>query len=207
MDLSFLNHVNVTDKRGFLEPVHKNPTGVSLRIFRTGEVYPSEQLVKNFDLEYRAKGQHQGNGLDFFISTDWEFLKQYPAFLAMVVVPRSTKKVQVFQYCRYADNGTPKSSVMTQGVKSQTLLDMVNKLGFFDDPDKQYVDLVVQQAYKIESENGLYWLPRTITKGPTKGDIVYERRENVSIYPVLPNTPKTDEVAVKPTLNQQLVID
>ena len=52
--------------------VDKNPTGMKLRVYASGRVYPSQELVDALNLEYCSKESDSvNNGLDVFKSIDW----------------------------------------------------------------------------------------------------------------------------------------
>lgn len=121
----------------------RNPEGMAIRVFKDGSVYPSSELVAQFDLEYKQavlkdkvplplkEGETEvkysnrfevegnpGNGFDV-IDTD-----KYPSFKVgnriLIISPTSkaSPKVDLFGSTTYEDNGTPKSDVLSQGAKT-----------------------------------------------------------------------------------------
>jgi hypothetical protein len=73
---------------------------------------------------------------------------------------------------------------MTQGAASEELLNLTRSLGFLT-PEQKYVDLVLLEQYPINTKDGLAYIPKTVSRGPKKGEKDYERRENVTFYTVL----------------------
>lgn len=182
----FLKHLVIEDPGRKREPATKNPKGnLALRLFKDGSVYPSQELVDKFSLEYvRKDSVYPGNGIDFFLSKEWTPLAAHPNMLIMGFVSKDQPKVDLFGSCRYNDDGSPKSSVMTQGLKSLGLVDAARQLGYLAE-DQAWVDLQVVVDVPIpQPANGIVYVPKTVERGERKGEPTYERRENVIFYPV-----------------------
>jgi hypothetical protein len=216
----FLAHLNpvaiveeVKAKGKGKKPTPKNPEGMRLRIFKDGSIYPSQELVDVFDLEYMSKGHREmsndlgstftGYGFDIFSSKDWG---QYPTeaqqVLLIAAVPKIEPKVSVFGQVDYNEDGSPKKSVMEQGSKRPEIVEalrevydrpMSSKLNDSHDDvldndllflDKNYVDLEINLDIKVFEGLSNYYIPKEIKKGAKKGEMSYEVRKNLSIFPL-----------------------
>jgi hypothetical protein len=167
------------------QPKEKNPTGMTVRVYANGEVYPSKELVEKYKLEYVNKeSTEKANGIDVVDSTEWTPMATQPRMILFGITPKTEPKVDLFGSCKFNDDGSPKSSVMTQGAASEELLNLTRSLGFLT-PEQKYVDLVLLEQYPINTKDGLAYIPKTVSRGPKKGEKDYERRENVTFYTVL----------------------
>ena len=108
----------------------KNPEGLTLRVFANGKIYPSQELVNIFELEYPDKSDGVPNfGLDVFKSTDWGMFPvnapQKYIFIAPVL--KDSPKVDLFGSVKYNEDGTPVNSVLEQGggTFGEQLLEMI----------------------------------------------------------------------------------
>lgn len=183
MDYSFLKNLTLVDTGRIRTPKEKNPKGIAIRIFSNGEVYPSQELVDKYKLEYLSKNaEGTANGIDVVDSTEWTPMAAQPRMILFGITPKSEPKVDLFGSCKFNDDLTPKSTVMTQGSTSETLLNLVRSMGYLND-DQKYVDLVLLEQYPINTKDGLAFIPKTITRGPNAGQRAYERRENIIFYP------------------------
>lgn len=186
MDYSFLKSLNLVDTGRLRNPKTKNPEGLTIRIFSDGSVFPSKDLVTQFNLEYRNDGDpEQGNGLDIVDTGEWSIFNGQPRVLMVGVTLKSNPKVDLFASCRHNEDGTPKSSVLTQGSVNGYLLDLVRENGWLT-PEQKYVDLKVLTDYAFTTKDGLAFIPKTITKGTKAGEKTYSRRENSVFYPMEP---------------------
>lgn len=109
-----------------------NPaSGLVIRLWKDGSVFPSQELVSKFALEYEnalteeeiaaikedaTKKPFRGNGFDVIDSAD------FPAFnlggaRVLIIAPaeKDLGKVDLFSSVGYNDDGTPKVTVMDQG--------------------------------------------------------------------------------------------
>lgn len=180
----FLKNLTLVDTGRLKTPASKNPTGMTLRVFSDGSVFPSKELVETFKLEYvSAQDPNVGNGIDFFDSTQWAPTATLPKMILFGITPKTESKIDLFGSCRFDVRGNPKSSVLTQGVKSEDLLALITSMGYLNE-DQKYCDLEVVLQYPIKTEDGIAYIPKTINKGAKKGEKTYSRRENVSFYPV-----------------------
>lgn len=198
---SFLDKLTLVDTGRQRTPKEKNPTGLTLRILSNGEVYPSSQLVDHFKLEYEGKGNDLHFGFDIVDSKEWNPTESLPRMIMLGVTKKSEAKVDLFASCRYNDSGMPRSSVMTQGTTSETLLNLVKSMGYLTE-DQKYCDLEVVIEHPITTQDGIYNLPKTIERGGKKGEKTYARRDNITLYPI--NTVENLKTIREQTTNQQL---
>lgn len=211
--LSFLGNVSVAPKsiatvanrKGGVKK-ERNPIIGDIRVFKTGAVYPSQKLVNDFNLEYSSKdAEHQGMGFDVIDSREWNQMSSPVPFLMVAHVPKKAGRVDMFAQTSYNEDGTPVSSVMDQGTVTfgKKLLQMVKEVyGVEPTEEKDYIDLSIvaddNLAQALASAKGIYFLPKTKTRGENKGKADYERRENVAIYAFIPTAvamPGTQEAA------------
>jgi hypothetical protein len=160
----FLANVVINDQEEVVAKVRKggprkerNPEGLAIRLFRDGSVFPSQELVDKFNLEYvpailkerkpvgePKEGEEQkyqnvfeiegepGFGFDV-IDTKLFSVFQIPGkrLLLISAVDRSQPKIDLFGSTTYNDNGTPKTSVLGQGAKTfgaESLIPMVEEV-------------------------------------------------------------------------------
>lgn len=135
----------------------RNPQGLAIRVFRDGSVFPSQELVDKFNLEYAkatlkerkavgtpAEGEEQkyqnifevegdpGNGFDI-IDTDLFNAFKVPDKRLILISPvsRTEGKVDLFASTTYAEDGNPKASVLSQGAKTfgaESLIPMLEEV-------------------------------------------------------------------------------
>lgn len=107
------------------------PTGLAVRLWKDGRVFPSQALVDKFDLEYRPRLTEEqitaikegtlakpfpGRGFDVADSEEFEQFKTDVRLLIVSPVEKDAGKVELFSACSYQEDGiTPKTSVMDQG--------------------------------------------------------------------------------------------
>lgn len=184
MSYSFLQGLTLVDTGRQRAPKQTNPEGLTIRIFANGEVYPSRELVTRFNLEYTKKEeQATRNGFDVFDSNDWTPTTTLPRMILFGLTPKTEAKVDLFGSCRYNDDGTPKSSVISQGSTSENLLGLVRSMGYLTE-DQKYCDLQVVVEHPLTVKDGISHIPKVVERGEKKGEKTYERRENITFYPV-----------------------
>ena len=189
MNFDFLN--NVTIAQPVIEhkvtttrkAVEKSPTnGADLRLFKDGSIYPSQELVNAYELEYNAN--KSGNGFDVFTSLDWN---QYPSNAEAVVfiasIPKSETRVSLFSSAREVNGEL--TSVLAQGSKTFgteliTMLQQTYENSLFT--DNKYIDLVIVEDVELNLD--IVYVPKPINKGVNKGMMSTERRENVVLHPL-----------------------
>lgn len=166
----------------------KKLTGLTIRLYNNGEVYPSPDLVALGNLEYQPKdAENVGNGLDIVDSIYWTPLQHQLRTIFISFTNRNNAKVDLFATTKYNDV-TPKSSVLTQGTRSEMLLNIARSMGWFGDStvEPKYVDLQVFTQYSVKTVDSIAYIPKIVERGERKGDQTYERRENQIFYPITP---------------------
>lgn len=201
-EYSFLDNLTLVDTNRQRVPKDKTPTGMVLRILATGEVYPSKELVEHFQLEYENRDQENNYGFDVVDSKKWTPTAELPRMLLLAVVKKREAKVDLFGTCRFNDDNTPKSSVLTQGSPSLTLLDMAKDFGYITSEQK-YCDLQFVIDRPLRTKDGIYNLPKIIERGERAGEETYVRRDNITLYPVntVENLKQTEQATVLETTN------
>jgi hypothetical protein len=139
-------------------------------------------------------------GFDVFSLHNWSQVEnrlQMSNVLLVAVTPKKADKVDLFSNTKYNDDGTPKSSVLDQGAGTfgkDSLLPMLKEVYGCNVEDMDYLDLEINVAKNIRNvaPNGIFNLPKLITRGEKKGKADFVRRENVDIFPL---TVVTDSVA------------
>lgn len=200
MDYSFFNSIKIVDTGGLKSPKTKNPTGLTVRVFADGSVYPSQDLVNQFDLNYKNKAEEfQGNAFDVVDTAEWKPMQAYPRMIMFGLTPKSAPKVDLFGSTKYNEDGTPKANVLTQGAKDENLLNLVKSLNWINN-DQKYIDLKVVLEHPLNTEDGIAYIPKTISRGKDAGQNTYVRRENTTFYPV-------ELVVAQPVVLNQALLD
>lgn len=155
------------------------PTGLTLRVYASGRVYPSPELVAKFNLEYQP--DDGGNGMDYFQSKDWKpYPSNVPATVLVAFTPRTEPKISLFGSRRGET-----TSVLTQGPECKELWKMlVDTYGAEVPKDAAFVDITVFEEFGIKTEDGIFLIPKTVARGEKKGELTYQRRENITLYPL-----------------------
>lgn len=181
---SFLGSLKLIDTGRIRAPKTNNPEGLLIRIFADGIVYPSQELVDRFDLNYKnSSDTTDGNGFDIVDTQYWKPLQAYPRMIMFGVTPKKEGKVDLFATTRYNEDGTPKGDVMKQGSASETLLNLVKELGWLTE-EQTYANLRIVTEHPFKTEDGIAYIPKIIERGGKKGEKDYKRRDNVTFYPV-----------------------
>jgi hypothetical protein len=192
--LEFLGNVEAAPKeKAPATKKERNPVKAEIRVFKTGAVYPSAAAVEKFNLEYPAHDAAPGNGFDVIDGRVWANLKSANPALFISPVSREKGKIDLFGMCTYND-GVPATSVMTQGSKTFgiELLQMIKEVyGIEPTEDKDYVDMLIIEDNDLQEvldaqTKGIYYLPKTISRGEKAGQPTYVRRDNATIYGFAP---------------------
>lgn len=211
MNFDFLSNITINKVE---EPVkqtskgrvaqEKNPqSGLTLRLFKDGSIYPSQELVDKYNLEYTK--DKSGNGFDVFPSTNWnQYPKDAENVVFISVVPKNSARVDLFSQAREVNGEL--TSVMNQGSKTFGLelipmLESAYGVKLFE--DKKYVDLQVVEDVAINQD--IVYVPKMVMKGEQKGMMTTERRENVVLHPlaIISNDTK---VEVLETVNEEELV-
>ena len=219
LDLSSLNGLvltvpEVSIVKGGVK-IDRLPVNHDLRLFKTGALYPSKAFAEKYNLEYQAKVEvtdalgrtsmvEAGNGLDIFKSKDWEMLPSELNLLVLAISPKYSAKVDVWGRTATKEDGTPASSVLTQGnttFSKGQLIDMLADVYNINWDVVDYVELDLAVDTPLVSPTGKYYLPTTVSRGVNKGEITIKTRENVEVFPLvvgnieyLPGLSAPDEV-------------
>lgn len=185
------------------------PTFMGIRIWKSGKIFPSQALTDAFCLEYPTKVVStdvegkvsmttpdgvSANGLDVFSISDWTQVDEATRknnLILIGVTPKSKSKVDLFANSRYNDDGTPVASVMSQGSStfgSKRLLPMIESVYGVTPNAEGYIDLEINTKFNLKSKalNGIFMLPKVITKGDNIGKADIEQRENIDVFPMTP---------------------
>lgn len=135
------------------------------------------------------------NGLDVFFMPDWtqaDATSRQNKLILVGVSPKNAGKVELFSQVNYNEDGTPKVSVMEQGAKTfgaDRLLPLIEEAyGVKLSDETPFVDLEINLQYNLRQicPQGIFMLPKRISRGADAGKMDYVRRENIDIYPMVP---------------------
>src|SRR6185369_15099771 len=120
----------------------RNMKGLTLRMYHNGEVYPSQELIDYFKLEYLGRhNEHVSYGLDVVDSTNWSPFKDRPRTIFVGAVSKSEPKVDLFATTRYNELGNPISSVQLQGTRCYVLKDIAKTVqGWYPAEEGDYTE-------------------------------------------------------------------
>lgn len=179
----FLKNITFKENLGVKLNMDKNPTGLKLRLFKNGRVYPSEELVTRFKLEYGVEG---GNAIDYFNTKEWgPYPKDAPEAVVIGFSPRTEAKLDLFGYTRKKKG--EEASIMQQGPEAVGLWELiVNTYKLTDIDNWPYIDLEVNMDIPIKTEDSIYLLPKKVSRGKNIGKLTYQRRENINLFLLLP---------------------
>lgn len=190
--LASLQLKEVTGSAGLrMTKSQKNPTNADIRLFADGSCYPSEALVEEFQLEYQDKDSDKPEyGFDIFETAKWGMWPASEHFVMISQVSKHAKKVDLFSKTSYDKDGHSRSSVLDQGASTfgKRLIEMLeqtyNEKLFAN--GNSFVDLnIVRDSPVGSTRNGIYNIPKMIVKGEKAGTYSFERRENITVYPLL----------------------
>lgn len=211
MSLSFLNNIQVAAAAvknaapraaGSTLKKERQPSTADIRIWKSGAAYPSDALVAEFGLEYQKKdNQDRGFGFDIInaLSMNAQLSGITEDFLLIGAVDRSEAKVDLFGSCAFDDAGEPMSKVGEQGSVTYgkaTLLELLETVYKVVPNEAGFIDLSFVRSTPIASPNGIFLVPKTVMRGANAGKPAYERRENVTFYPLVPTSTLTESEAV-----------
>lgn len=213
-DFSFLNQVEVItpekETRVNVAKTDKYPTeGTIIRVWANGNIFPSPALVAALALEYvidNSKEGRIGNGLDVFAFSKLPNAPKVAQDCIMIsAVLKSAPKVDLFGSCKYDEAGQPKSSVLTQGggTFGEEFIAMIKEVYGIEIPKGTYLDLEVKLDISPKVSPIVY-LPKIVDRGPKKGQPDVARRENISIYPLVPIITETTSMSIEKLAERQL---
>lgn len=184
-----------------------NPEAADLRLFKDGRIYPSSDLVKEFDLEYRpksTKADQRGFGFDLVDSRKfYNYPKEAPAIMMLAALSKGESKVDLFGTTNYqADKETPNSSVLEQGAatRGKDLIEELVAIYGYESVDalfgeERFVDLKIVRQQPIKTNDDIYHVMKKVVRGPRKGEDEPVRRENLTLFPLIVKGGEYDEEA------------
>ena len=180
----------VTKTRLFTKTASRNPENADLRIYANGSVYPSKELVAEFQLQYQPKNsENPGYAFDVIVSSEYGACKDFKRNILMIAaVEKNQPKVDLFSSTVYDKEGNPIADVMTQGSNTfgKQLLEKLKEVEGITLEEGKFVDLLIIREYPFKTPNDIYLLPKTVSRGEHKGELTYIRRENITLYPLVP---------------------
>lgn len=217
MNLDFLNEISleVTPQKETQArtAVDKAPTnGAHLRLFKDGRIYPSQELVDEYNLEYVAKGEEVGQGFDIVDTQNFpNYPEGSPRILMIAYTSKDNPKVDLFGSTGYNEDGTPKSSVTSQGTSTTgkwliPLLEEVYDVELFPE-GVRYVDLMINTEFELTTPNNIYHMPKTVTRGEKKGEVTYVRRTDTALCPltIMEDVVKEEEAVVEEVVEETIL--
>ena len=134
-----------------------------------------------------------GNALDVIDTSTWlQYPKDQKRLILVAAVPKNLPKVDLFGSTKYNEDGTPIATVLTQGASTfgkellNTIKEVygseVNETGFID------LEICIDSDLSTLSSTGIFLLPKKVSRGAEAGKLDYERRENISIFPLVPSS-------------------
>jgi hypothetical protein len=226
MDLSFLKNVEVKEvavkARAERVKLDKSPVmGAHFRVYKNGRIFTADATAVEYSLEFGQKTElvipgkdsdedkvkeiTAGCGLDIFSSENWQMIATPAPMLFIAIVPRNgNPKIDVYGSTSYDDDGEPKRSIHSNTVSSfgkDWLVPQLETLYGIDFEEVDFVDLVMNTEYGIEAPktpNGdrMYSIPKTVSRGDNKGDLVFLTRKNVLVFPLTVFEVPTDDAQV-----------
>lgn len=185
----FLRTIKILEETPGPKATVKTPDVFGLRIFTNGKVYPSKELVEKFSMAYDAENS---NGMDIFLSTEWsQYPEGTPPVLLVAFVPRTEGKITLFGSL---PKGSKPVNILSHGPKSPELLELIRTTYKLTD-EELYIDVVVDATVPLTTSNNIYFIPKVVQRGEKKGEKTYVRRENITIYPLLPKGEETTQEA------------
>ena len=195
MNLDFLKNVDVKEiavqAKASRVSLNKTPKdGADFRVYKNGKMFAHPDTTEGFNLEFAPKedGVLVGCGLDIFQSKDWPMIAIDENMLFVGIVPREgNSKIDVYGNTGYNEDGTPKRSVMSNSVQSfvkESLIPMLEELYGVNFEEVDFVDLVIQTDFPIVSPNGVYAIPKVVSKGKNKGESTLKARKDILVCPL-----------------------
>jgi hypothetical protein len=176
----------------------RNPQGLAIRVFRTGEVYPSQELVDKFALEYAGKDAEHGYGFDVIDTDLFPSFKVAQRVILISPVKKAAGKVDLFGVTSYdKETGAPLASVMNQGAKTygkDDLIPMIEEIYGIkfgtEEGQVEFLDLQLianpATGEPWTTPREIAFIPKAISRGPNKGSVNTVRREKPQLYVLAP---------------------
>jgi len=182
----------------------RTPETADIRVFKDGSVFPSVALIKEFDLQYRAKDvEPKGNGFDVFKSTDFPNTQAWPKgerIIFIAAVDKAEGKLDLFGRTTYNEAGEA-SDVLTQGATTfgKVLLDHIKEV-YNEEPNEDgFIDLLIVRENGFNTTDGKYYIPKVVSRGESKGESTIVTRENLTLFPLVPASWADEDTPVEAT--------
>jgi hypothetical protein len=197
--LSFLSQVTVAAVETVKKPVTRvakqyQPVGADLRIHASGAIFPSDALIAEFGLDYTVRDSDvPAFGFDIIDIADMPGIKSPERFIAISPVPKSAAKVDLFGMTKYDEAGAPLASVAAQGSATfgkEVLLPLLAEVYSAVPNEEGFIDLNILRDIPFTSPNGIFMLPKLVSRGDKKGEVSYIRRENQTVYALIAAIPE-----------------
>lgn len=195
---------------------------LAIRLWKDGSVYPSQDLVERFDLEYHDKPADDdktptlGSAFDVFESAHFPIFNTPKPVVLINVTSRALGKADLFARTDWTEEGKPTFSVMEQGSNSfgkirkdpkegKGLLQMIEDTYGVVPNETGFIDLVIigqdgeaaKTAFALPSGKTICYVPKEVARGERKGEMSVVRRENPWLYILYPydliHPPVTEE--------------
>lgn len=203
LNLNFLKNAKLaeaaTQTRRSGESTVKYPeNGADIRVYKSGAIYPSPEFAAKYNLDFGKRDANDkpvNNGLDVIDSRHWAQAATLPqAVVFVAAVARAQGQTDLFSTVGYdKETGEPLSTVLTQGAQTagKELLALLEEVyGITMDEEKGFIDLMVaddRQGFDpLQTSNGIYYIPKKVSRGAKAGEYQYIRRENISVFALVP---------------------
>lgn len=225
MKLDFLKNVTVSvaptkpvAARTGIKKQRQPESGLTIRLFKDGSVYPSQELVDKYTLEYTPRDENSkptGNALDVVDSRDMaKQVETEVPFVGIVVTPRASGRTDIFSACKYAEDGSPTTTVGEQGAATYGKAELIPLLEAvygeeFAFNEQGFVDLTVVEDMPITAPDGRFFVFKTISRGVDAGKKDYAIRDNATILPLIPAEVEvsTDDLVAVGDVSAALALD
>lgn len=209
MDLSFLKNVEVKEvapkMRAERIKLEKFPVpGAHFRVYKNGRIFTDPDIADQYNLNHGPKEEivipgkdtaedkvklvKSGNGLDIFSSENWQMIATPEPMLFIAIVPRAgNPKIDVYGSTSYDNAGEPTRNIDTNTISSFGKTFLVPKLEELYDIDfekNDFVDLVMNTEYAIEAPRGVFSIPKTVSRGESKGELTFLTRKDITVFPL-----------------------
>lgn len=183
---------------------NRNPENADIRIYKDGSVYPSAALVAEFDLAYRRKEETGGQAFDVFKSADFPNTQSWTEeerVLFIAALDRNEAKTDLFSGSKFDEAGLPTADVFTQGSNTfgKGLLENIKEVYGEEPGEVGYIDLVILRDYPFTNPDGIYYIPKVVSRGDKKGESTIVRRENLTLYPLAPASVLSEPAGEEPS--------
>lgn len=203
LNLNFLKSAKLAEaatqtRRSGESKVKYPENGADLRIYKNGAIFPSPDFAKKYNLDYAKRDENDkpaNNGLDVIDSRHWAQAASLPQAMVFVSpIARKEGQVDLFSLVGYdKETGEPLATVLTQGAQTagKDLLALLKEVYDVNmDEETGFIDLMVMDDRHgfepLTTSNGVYYIPKKVTRGEKAGEYQYIRRENLTVFALVP---------------------